>query len=57
VAHCNSLVADLADDLVDPSAVDPRGTYLADIGALVAPTSRDAIPPHVRPVQDAALAQ
>ncbi|BCI55194.1 dipeptidase [Mycolicibacterium litorale] len=47
VAHCRAMVAELGDVLADPATVDPRGTYLADIEALRAPTHRGAIPAHL----------
>ncbi|WP_197420183.1 C69 family dipeptidase [Mycobacterium sp. NAZ190054] len=49
VAHCSAMVAELADDLMDPATIDPRGSYLVDIEAMATPTARDAIPAHVRP--------
>jgi secernin len=47
VAHCTAMVTELGDDLVDPDAVDPRGTYLVDIEAMARPTYRAAIPNQV----------
>lgn len=53
LAHCCAMVTELADVLADPATVDPRGTYLADIEALRAPTHRGAIPEHLAWAHDA----